>query len=62
TDRFVGMDIRDPQLDFVALAQSMGVPARRITRPDEVAPALRQALAAGGTSLIDITVADGFGG
>ena len=62
TDKFVGMDIRDPQLDFIALAQSMGVPARRITKPDEVAPALRQALAAGGTSLIDLTVADGFGG
>ncbi len=62
TDKFIGMDIRDPQIDYVSLSQSMGVPARRISRPDEVVPALRQALAAGGTSLIDIAVADGFGG
>jgi benzoylformate decarboxylase len=55
------MDIRNPQIDFVALAQSMGVPARRISKPDDVAPALRQAIGAGGPSLIDIAVADGFG-
>jgi benzoylformate decarboxylase len=61
TDKFVGMDIRNPQIDFVALAQSMGVPARRISKPDDVAPALRQAIGAGGPSLIDIAVADGFG-
>jgi benzoylformate decarboxylase len=56
------MDLREPEIDFVALAESMGVPARRISKPAEVVPALRQALAAGGTSLIDIAVADGFGG
>ncbi|MEO8718743.1 MAG: thiamine pyrophosphate-binding protein, partial [Burkholderiales bacterium] len=28
TDRFVGMDIREPAIDYSALAQSMGVPGR----------------------------------
>ena len=61
TDRFVGMDIREPGIDFVALARSMGLQAHRITRPDEVAPALAQAIGAGAPRLIDIAVADGFG-
>jgi benzoylformate decarboxylase len=61
TDRFVGMDIRDPAIDFVGLAQSMGVPARRVTDPNDVVPALREAAARGGPALIDVMVADGFG-
>ncbi len=31
--RFEGMDIAEPEIDFVSLAQSMGVPAMRITDP-----------------------------
>ena len=27
SDRFIGMDIREPSIDYCALAQSMGVPA-----------------------------------
>jgi benzoylformate decarboxylase len=62
TDRFTGMDIRDPEIDYAALAQSMGVPARRVKDPDDVVPALREAASRGGPSLIDVAVADGFGG
>jgi len=62
SERYIGMDLREPDIDFVALAQSMGVPARRITEPDEVAPALRAAMSAGTPSLLDVRVADGFGG
>jgi len=61
TDHFVGMDIRDPVIDYTALAGSMGVPARRITEPAEIAPALREALASGGPRLLEVMVADGFG-
>jgi benzoylformate decarboxylase len=61
-DRFVGMDFRDPPLDFVGLATSMGMPAQRIDDPDDVVPALRAAMASGGPSLLDVSVADGFGG
>ena len=62
TDQFTGMDIRDPDLDFVAMAQGFGLPARRVTDPQEIAPALRAAFASGKPSLIDVRVADGFGG
>jgi benzoylformate decarboxylase len=62
TDKFTGMDIRSPDLDFVALAQSMGLVARRVTDPQDIAPALREGFASGRPNLIDIRVADGFGG
>jgi benzoylformate decarboxylase len=62
TDRFVGMDLRDPEIDFVSLAQSFGLPARRITDPAQVAEALRAAVRSGKPSLLDVRVADGFGG
>jgi benzoylformate decarboxylase len=61
TDAFVGMDIRDPVIDFTALAQSMGVPARCVSRPDDVVPALREAAARVGPALVEVMVADGFG-
>jgi benzoylformate decarboxylase len=61
TDRFVGMDIREPVIDYCAMAASMGVPARRVTEPADIAPALREALAAGGPRLVEVMVQDGFG-
>jgi benzoylformate decarboxylase len=61
TNRFVGMDIREPAIDYTALAASMGVPGRRVTDPAEIAPALREALASGRPRLIEVMVADGFG-
>ncbi len=61
TDRFVGMDIREPAIDYTALAGSMGVPGRRIVDPADIAPALREGLASGGPRLIEVMVADGFG-
>jgi benzoylformate decarboxylase len=62
TDKFTGMDIREPDIDFVSMAQSMGVAARRIADPQDIAPALREAFASGKPNLIDVRVADGFGG
>jgi benzoylformate decarboxylase len=62
SDKFVGMDIKDPAIDYVGLARAMGVPGRRVTDPNDVAPALREAKDAGGPSLIEVVVADGFGG
>jgi len=58
---FLGMDLRDPEIDFVQLAQSLGVPARHLTDPADIVPALRDASASGGPNLIDVSVADGFG-
>ncbi len=62
TDRFVGMDMRDPAIDFAGLAQSMGMPARRVSDPGDLVPALREAADRDGPGLIEVMVADGFGG
>ena len=61
TDRFTGMDLRDPDIDFAGLARSLGVPAERVTDPQGIVPALRAALQAGSPRLIEVMVADGFG-
>jgi benzoylformate decarboxylase len=47
-------DLGDPVIRFDQLAQSMGVPAARVETPDEVAPAIEQALAEDGPFLIDL--------
>ena len=58
---FIGMDLRDPEIDFVQLAQSLGVPAQRITDAADIVPVLRAGLSSGGPNLLDVGVADGFG-
>jgi benzoylformate decarboxylase len=58
---FVGMDIREPDIDFVALGASFGLKSTRVTDPQDLAPALRDAFASGAPNLIDVRVADGFG-
>lgn len=53
--RFAAMDLDEPAIDFVGLARSLGVPARRITEPEELAETLRQSLAGrGGPELIEV--------
>jgi benzoylformate decarboxylase len=61
TDKFTGMDLRDPEIDFVALATSMGLAARRVTDPQEVSSSLQEGMNSGKPNLVDIRVADGFG-
>jgi len=39
------------------VAQAFGVHAERIERPDEVAPAVRRALAEGGPAVVEVMVA-----
>jgi benzoylformate decarboxylase len=54
--RFVGMDLTDPALDFVAIAQGFGVSAQRLSDPRELAAALSQAIASGRPQLLDVMV------
>jgi benzoylformate decarboxylase len=54
--KFVGMDLVQPEIDFVALAESLGVPAERVTKLKDVGPALQQALSRPGPALIDIPI------
>ncbi len=55
-DHFVGMDFDDPHIDFVGLANSMGVAAERIEDPAKVKPAIAAAMANPGPNLLDIVV------
>jgi benzoylformate decarboxylase len=61
TEKFIGMDMRDPEIDFLALAQSLGVPATRVESVADIGPAIRQCIARGGPHLLDVPVMDGFG-
>jgi benzoylformate decarboxylase len=54
--KFVAMDLTDPELRFDRMAESMGVPGRRVETADELAPALKEALAHDGPSLIDVVM------
>ncbi len=60
SNRFIGMDLKDPAIDFVGLAQSLGVKAKRITDPDDVGPAIRESTSGSGPMLLDVIVDDGF--
>ena len=50
------LDLTRPSLDFVALARGMGVPGSRAVTADELAAALREALAEPGPHLIEAVV------
>ena len=56
TGRFVGMELDDPPIDFVALAQSMAVDATRIGSTAEVGDALRVALASGRPHVLELPI------
>ncbi len=53
-NRFIGMEFEDPTIDFVALAQSMGVAAERITDPNAIGPALEASIGSGAPRLLDV--------
>ena len=54
-DHFIGMDFKDPEVNFAALAQSMGVTAERVTDSTKLRAALDNALAnKKGPNLIEV--------
>ncbi len=55
-ERFLGLDLVDPAIDYVTLAQSLGVSARRLTDPADVAQAVRESFAADAPQLIEVPV------
>jgi acetolactate synthase I/II/III large subunit len=48
------LDLTDPELDFVALARGMGVPARRVETAEALTAALVESFAEPGPSLIEV--------
>ena len=61
SDRFVGMDLKEPAIDFVGVAQGLGLAAVRVTDPADLLAVLRKAIGSGLPNLIEVIVEDGFG-
>ena len=58
-DSYLGMDFPIP-LDLAAMANACGVFGRTIEDPDELAPAIEKALAAGRPALLDVVIDGSF--
>lgn len=54
--RFVGLDIIEPEVDYVSLARSFGVKAERIHDPTDVAEAVRSSLAGVEPRVIEVPI------
>ena len=52
----LGLELDQPEIDFAGLARSFGVTAERVTDPAAVKPALEQAMAGTGPTLLDVVV------
>jgi len=61
TDAFTGMDFRDPPIDFVGLAKSMGLEARRVTDPRDIREAIQAGMKSGRPNLLEVVIDDGYG-
>jgi benzoylformate decarboxylase len=57
--QYKGLDIVDPEIDFVSLARSLGVEAHRITEPDELRTRVAASLAGDKPILFDVPIARG---
>lgn len=58
--RFVGLDITEPEVDFVSLAKAFGVEACRIAEPQELAERVRASLAGDRPQLFEIPIHRGL--
>lgn len=56
---YLGTDLSEPAIDYVALAGSFGVPARRVERPEELDEAVKWAIGPGPT-VLEVLVDDRF--
>ncbi len=55
-DHFIGMDFKDPAIDFVHMGQAMGIPSQRITDPQDLQAALENAMRTPGPKVLDVVV------
>jgi benzoylformate decarboxylase len=55
-ENYIGMDFENPEIDFVGLAQSLGMTARRVTDPKDVRQAIAEGVRSGKPNLIDVVV------
>jgi benzoylformate decarboxylase len=55
-NRFIAMDLVDPAIDFLALANALGIAALRAGRASDIAPAIAAGITSGVPNLIEIPV------
>ncbi|MEI6383666.1 MAG: thiamine pyrophosphate-dependent enzyme [Betaproteobacteria bacterium] len=61
SDRFIGMDMNDPAIDFCQLAQSMGMKSVKVSDPIQLSSVLKAGIESGKPNLIEVIVSNGFG-
>lgn len=54
--KYLGMDLVDPELDFVGLARALGVEACRVCEPDELSERVSEGLAGSKPILLDVPI------
>ena len=54
----IAMDIVNPVIDYIALGQSMGVPAIRVARAGDITAAVEAGISSGKPNLIEIVIRD----
>jgi thiamine pyrophosphate-dependent acetolactate synthase large subunit-like protein len=59
--QWLGLNFGDPAIDLSRQAQAWGMPARRISEPADIAPALREAIDHRGPSLVDVVIDGSYG-
>jgi benzoylformate decarboxylase len=60
TDRYVGMDLSDPPIDYVGLARALGVAAEHAATLDAALALLQRGLASDAPLLIDVAIDPAF--
>jgi len=61
SDRFIGMDMNDPAINYCQLAQSMGMGSIKVSDPADLDAALKAGIQSGKPNLIEVVVCNGFG-
>ena len=59
--KFEGLDLDEPEIDFVNLAKSLGVEAHRVEDADALSDHLRKGIASDRPLLLDVTISRGLG-
>ena len=59
SDKFVAMDLTKPAVDFLALAQSMGVGATLVEKADDISDAVRAAWSEGRPQVLELPISAG---
>lgn len=60
TDQFVAMDMNDPAVDFVNVANGFGVHAVRVERASDIKSAIEAAIATGKPNLVEVVIDNGY--